>query len=63
MGVSYVITGGVASVLYGDPRFTRDVDIVMEAQRSEIAALESAFDPATYYVPPAEASRPERRPG
>jgi hypothetical protein len=36
----------------------------MELQRSEIAALESAFDPAAYYVPPAEAlekeaSRPE----
>lgn len=64
IGVSYMITGGVASVIYGDPRFTRDVDIVMELQRSEIAALESAFDPATFYVPPVEAleeeiSRPE----
>jgi hypothetical protein len=64
IGVSYMITGGVASVIYGDPRFTRDVDIVMEFQRSEIPALESAFDPATFYVPPAEAlekeaSRPE----
>jgi hypothetical protein len=64
IGVSYMITGGVASVIYGDPRFTRDVDIVMEFQRSEIAALESAFDPATFYVPPVEAleeeaSRPE----
>jgi hypothetical protein len=64
IGVSYMITGGVASVIYGDPRFTRDVDIVMEFQRSNVAALESAFDPAAYYVPPAEAleeeaSRPE----
>jgi hypothetical protein len=64
IGASYMITGSVASVIYGDPRFTRDVDIVMELQRSEIAALESAFDPAAYYVPPAEAlekeaSRPE----
>jgi hypothetical protein len=23
IGVSYMITGGVASVIYGDPRFTR----------------------------------------
>jgi hypothetical protein len=59
IGASYMITGGVASVIYGDPRFTRDVDIVMEFQRSEIPALESAFDPATYYVPPAEALEKE----
>ncbi|HUF50534.1 MAG TPA: hypothetical protein VMN60_06865 [Longimicrobiales bacterium] len=26
----YMITGGVASVIYGDPRFTRDIDIVLE---------------------------------
>ena len=33
-GISYMITGGVASVIYGDPRFTRDVDIVMELTRT-----------------------------
>jgi hypothetical protein len=32
VGVSYMITGCVASVIYGDPRFTRDVDLVMELQ-------------------------------
>jgi hypothetical protein len=55
IGLSYMITGGVASVIYGDPRFTRDVDIVMELQHAEIAALGSAFDPAAFYVPPVEA--------
>lgn len=28
--VPYMITGAVASVIYGDPRFTRDIDIVLE---------------------------------
>jgi hypothetical protein len=55
IGVSYMITGGVASVIYGDPRFTRDVDIVMQLPQAEIAALGSAFDPAEFYVPPVEA--------
>lgn len=59
IGVSYMITDGAASVIYGDPRFTRDVDLVMELRPAEIPALESAFDPAAY-VPPAEALRPVR---
>jgi hypothetical protein len=55
IGVSYMITGGAASVIYGDPRFTRDVDIVMDLQHAGIAALASAFDSAEFYVPPVEA--------
>lgn len=51
-GITYMITGGVASVIYGDPRFTRDVDIVMELGLAEVPALASAFDEAAFYVPP-----------
>ncbi len=29
LGPDYMITGGVASVIYGDPRFTRDIDLVL----------------------------------
>ena len=25
-GISYLVTGGVASIVYGEPRFTRDID-------------------------------------
>jgi hypothetical protein len=53
--IRYMITGGVASVIYGDPRFTRDVDVVMQLSAAEIADLASAFDAAAFYVPPAEA--------
>lgn len=52
--VTYMITGGVASVIYGDPRFTRDVDVVMELRPGQIEALVGAFDPVAFYVPPAE---------
>lgn len=48
-----MITGGVASVIYGDPRFTRDVDLVLELGAPELPAFESAFDPRDY-VPPTE---------
>jgi hypothetical protein len=59
IGTSYMITGGVASVIYGDPRFTRDVDVIMELLPAEITALVSAFDPAAFYIPPAEALEQE----
>ena len=42
-GLSYMITGGVASVIYGDPRFTRDIDIVLELPESGIEGLAQAF--------------------
>jgi hypothetical protein len=34
LGLDYMITGGVASVIYGDPRFTRDIDLVLELQEA-----------------------------
>jgi hypothetical protein len=54
-GITYMITGGVASVIYGDPRFTRDVDIVMELDRAAVPGLTSAFEADAFYVPPSEA--------
>lgn len=54
LGIGYFVTGGVATVVYGEPRFTRDIDIVIALEPSEIARLRGAFDPAEFYVPPAE---------
>ena len=59
IGVSYMITGGVASVIYGDPRFTRDVDLVMQLGPADISSLVSAFEPTEFYVPPLEALEEE----
>lgn len=59
IGLSYMITGGVATVIYGDPRFTRDVDIVLVLPHDDITALASAFDAAAFYVPPSEALEEE----
>lgn len=58
-GVSYMITGGVASTIYGDPRFTRDIDIVLELSPAEVPRLVSAFGGKEYYVPPHESLRRE----
>jgi hypothetical protein len=42
-------------VVYGDPRFTRDIDVVLDLDPSAVSALLAAFDPAAFYVPPQEA--------
>jgi len=37
-----MVTGGVAAVVYGGPRFTRDIDVVLELDESQIGKLEVA---------------------
>lgn len=59
LGLWYMITGGVASVIYGDPRFTRDIDIVLELPESEIDGLVEAFSSQHFYVPPTQTLRDE----
>ena len=54
VGAEYMITGGVAAVIYGDPRFTRDVDLVLELDAAGVSDLLAAFDPCDFYLPPAE---------
>lgn len=63
LGLDYMITGGVASVIYGDPRFTRDIDLVLELQEADAGGLLDAYSPDGFYRPPLEAVMEEiRRP-
>ncbi|MGD2122664.1 MAG: hypothetical protein PVJ76_13010 [Gemmatimonadota bacterium] len=36
LGLRYMITGGVAAVIYGDPRFTRDISAMLEISGDKI---------------------------
>lgn len=54
-----MITGGVATVVYGDPRFTRDIDIVLALDSSGIPSLRAAFEGDDFYVPPRDAMATE----
>jgi hypothetical protein len=63
LGLGYMITGGVASVIYGDPRFTRDIDLTLELWESDADGLLDAFSPDGFYRPPLDAVMEEiRRP-
>ncbi len=54
IGARYIVSGSVASILYGEPRLTNDVDFVIFLHDSDIARLREAFPPPEFYVPPAE---------
>jgi len=54
VGIPYVITGGVASVIYGDPRFTRDIDLVLDLSPMGAQRLADAFSGEAYYLPSIE---------
>jgi hypothetical protein len=64
-GVRYMVSGSLASVHYGEPRLTLDVDLVVHITDAEAAAFAALFPVAEYYVPPmdvvaVEVNRPTR---
>lgn len=53
--VAYMITGGVASILYGEVRFTEDLDGVADLDARTARRLHAAL----FYVPPLEVLQAE----
>lgn len=54
--VPYRIVGSMASMIYGEPRFTNDVDILVDLSLDKIDALCQEFSPPDFYIS-AEAAR------
>jgi hypothetical protein len=54
LGIRYMVSGSVASSIYGVPRLTLDVDLVIALLRSQIPRLTAAFPPPEFYCPPDE---------
>ncbi|MDP3775138.1 MAG: nucleotidyl transferase AbiEii/AbiGii toxin family protein [Gemmatimonadales bacterium] len=52
--IPYIVTGGVASVVYGEPRFTRDIDLVIELRPRDARRFAEAWSAEEFYVPPVE---------
>lgn len=48
--IEYMIGGSVASSIYGEPRTTRDIDIVVEVTSESLASLFAALDRSRMYV-------------
>jgi len=64
-GFEYMATGSVAAMVYGTPRFTNDLDVVLVIPTARINEFVSLFPLTEFYCPPievlvVEARRPQR---
>jgi len=53
-GVEWMIVGGVASIVYGEPRLTQDIDIVASFRPEDAGRLGVQFPDSEFYCPPRE---------
>lgn len=53
-GLPYMVTGATAAILYGQPRTTNDLDVVLELKSADLPRLRAAFPETDYYLPPDE---------
>lgn len=52
LGVRYLVSGSVAAMLYGEPRVTHDIDLVVFLRAEQIQQLAKVYPPPDFYVPP-----------
>jgi hypothetical protein len=60
-GAEWMVAGGVASIVYGEPRLTQDIDIVARINPARSAAFCSQFPDSDFYCPPTEVVADEAR--
>ena len=59
LGIPYMVTGAVAAVVYGEPRLTRDIDLVIGLRSTQSRRFAAAWPDSDFYVPPPEAIKEE----
>lgn len=50
LGIRYFVTGSVATIFYGEPRFTNDIDVVADIPSTAITRFCRAFSASDYYL-------------
>ena len=63
LGIPYMVTGSTAGIVYGEPRMTHDVDIVVALTVRDIPAIVEAFPIEEFYCPPEDVIAIEVRRG
>lgn len=58
-----MVVGSYASGAYGDPRFTQDIDIVIDPKPAQLDALIARLPPDNFYVSPEAAHQAVRSGG
>jgi hypothetical protein len=54
LSITYMITGAVASIIYGEPRLTNDIDMVIDLKPDDVEKFTEAFPIEDFYCPPPE---------
>ncbi len=60
-GIRYMVTGSAAVTVYGEPRLTHDVDLVIALPQADIGVLKECYPKETFYSPPEETMLEEVR--
>lgn len=50
LGLQYFVTGSMATIFYGDPRFTNDIDVVVDLTAQKISDFCRCFPEHDFYV-------------
>ncbi|MBI1862163.1 MAG: hypothetical protein HYR96_14715 [Deltaproteobacteria bacterium] len=51
-GIQYMVVGSIASIIYGEPRMTKDMDVVVSAKPEDAKKFGSLFPIQGFYCPP-----------
>ena len=52
--IRYMVTGSVAAMVYGEPRITHDIDLVLQLHAKDVSGFIGLFAPEEFYCPPQE---------
>ena len=55
----YMVTGSIASIIYGEPRMTHDIDLVLELHAKDVQNFINLFPLDQFYCPPSEIVKTE----
>ena len=53
-GIRYFVSGSVAAMLYGEPRVTHDIDLVVVLRAEDVIGLAALFPAPAFHVPSPE---------
>lgn len=62
-GIRYRVLGSLASMAYGEPRFTNDIDFLADIRLDHATAFLQAFPPPEHYLSEAAMRAAIKQPG
>ncbi|NUM88684.1 MAG: hypothetical protein HUU37_05730 [Bdellovibrionales bacterium] len=60
-GIPYFVTGSIASIFYGEPRLTHDIDVVIHLSHGHLLGFPALFPGEHFYCPPEDVIQIENK--